>query len=369
MDKGNHFYKCDLQIHTPRDRNWSGGPAISDEDRDKYAKEFIKDCRAAGLQAIAISDHHDLVFFEHIKKAAKEERDDTGSLIDENDQIIVFPAVELTLNSPSIQGILLFDSDFPETLFPTVLGALSIAQAPKTDSKTIQTNGISQKSIANLNDLYAKLDKTDGLRGRYIFLPHVKEGGYKSLMRKGFHGSYAEMPCVGGYVDGIYEEGSAGEGYKKILKGEVDAYGYKELAIIQTSDYRGGRKIGDEEISTWIKWAKPTAEALRQACLAKESRISLQDPEVPNIFIEKVDITASAFMGKFSLDLNPQMNSIIGGRGTGKSTILEYVRWALCDQTDNNSDDEEKSEIQRKRSVLIDKTLRQHSGEIGRAHV
>jgi len=25
MDKGNHYQKCDLQIHTPRDRGWKVG--------------------------------------------------------------------------------------------------------------------------------------------------------------------------------------------------------------------------------------------------------------------------------------------------------------------------------------------------------
>lgn len=25
MDKGAHFYNCDFQVHTPRDREWSWG--------------------------------------------------------------------------------------------------------------------------------------------------------------------------------------------------------------------------------------------------------------------------------------------------------------------------------------------------------
>ena len=71
MDKGNHFYKCDLQIHSPRDRNWSGGNCVTDDDRNEYAKNFIKACREAGLNAIAITDHHDMVFYDYIKRAAE----------------------------------------------------------------------------------------------------------------------------------------------------------------------------------------------------------------------------------------------------------------------------------------------------------
>ena len=46
MDKGTHFYRCDFQVHTPRDTRWVGGDAISDAERQEYAKEFILENRA-----------------------------------------------------------------------------------------------------------------------------------------------------------------------------------------------------------------------------------------------------------------------------------------------------------------------------------
>ncbi len=362
MDKGNHYKKCDLQVHSPRDRNWKGGACVSDEERQEYSKKFVKECREAGLHAVAITDHHDMVFYEYIKNASNEELDDRGIPVAEEKRLVVFPSIELTLHQPPCQGLLIFDADFPETLFPTVLGSLSLAQAPKSDSKTSPTQAIPSTTINSINDIYSKLDGTDGVKGRYIFLPHVKEKGHQTLMRKGFHEAYSNMPSVGGYVDGLYDGG--GEGYTKIINGEVEAYGFKSIAIIQTTDYRGETKLKDLDIATWIKWKEPTAEALRQACLAKESRISLSEPEIPNIFIEKVDVTNSAFLSKFDLDFNPQLNSIIGGRGSGKSTILEYLRWTLCDQTETFGKDEAKTEIERKRNTLIEKTLKEVGGEV-----
>lgn len=362
MDKGNHFHKCDLQMHSPRDRAWSGGNCISDQDRNEYAKNFIKECREAGLKAIAITDHHDMVFYEYIKLAAENELHDNGVPVAPQNRIIVFPGIELTFHTPSIQGLLIFDADFPETLFPTVLGALSIAQALKTEAKTIQTNNISSDAINGINALHAKLDATDGVRGRYIFLPHVKEGGHKTLMKTSFREAYAKMPCVGGYVDGRFEGG--GEGYMNVLNGKVDAYGFKSIAVVQTSDYRQTDTLKNINIATWIKWKEPTAEALRQAFLAKESRISLVDPDVPQVYIEKIDVTNSVFLSKFDLDFNPQLNSIIGGRGSGKSTILEYLRWGLCDQTETFGNDDAKTELERRRNALIEKTLKAVDGEV-----
>jgi len=63
-------------------------------------------------------------------------------------------------------------------------------------------------------------------------------------------------------------------------------------------------------------------------------------------------------MGQLYLDFNQQYNAVIGGRGTGKSTILEYLRWGLCDQILDLA--QEKDDIpgyQDKRKKLIEKTL------------
>lgn len=362
MDKGNHYLKCDLQIHTPRDINWKNGNEVSEAERNEYSKQFIKDCREASLDAIAITDHHDMIFYEYIKQASEEETDSDGNLLNPEKRIIIFPGVELTLHSPPIQGLLIFDSNFPQSLFPTILGTLSLIQAPRSDSKTSPTQAIPSGTISSINDIYEKLDGNETIKGRYIFLPHVKEKGHRTLMRTGFHEAYSKMICGGGYVDGKYE--NPGVGYKNIMNGEVEAYGFKSIAVIQTTDFRGDCKIGELDIATWIKMKEPTAEALRQACLAKESRISLTPPEIPNIYIEKIDVTNSVFLSKFNLDFNPQLNSVIGGRGSGKSTILEYLRWALCDQTETFGNDDVKSEIERKRNSLIDKTLKEVDGEV-----
>lgn len=64
------------------------------------------------------------------------------------------------------------------------------------------------------------------------------------------------------------------------------------------------------------------------------------------------------------LDLNQQYNAIIGGRGTGKSTILEYLRWGLCDQPVENEDMDIVQNVQNKRKNLIDNTLQKFDGEV-----
>ena len=72
-DKGAHFFRCDLQVHTPRDLNWNGLDAVTNEERRTYARELVQACRDRGLQGIAITDHHDMLFARYIRDATQEE--------------------------------------------------------------------------------------------------------------------------------------------------------------------------------------------------------------------------------------------------------------------------------------------------------
>ena len=60
MDSGAHYFKADLQVHTPRDRGWKGKHPVSDAARARYARGFVSACRSKDLRAVAITDHHDI---------------------------------------------------------------------------------------------------------------------------------------------------------------------------------------------------------------------------------------------------------------------------------------------------------------------
>ncbi|WP_204274934.1 hypothetical protein, partial [Enterobacter hormaechei] len=81
------------------------------------------------------------------------------------------------------------------------------------------------------------------------------------------------------------------------------------IACIQTSDSRRDDHSTLGTPSTWIKWARPSAEALRQACLAQESRIGLDTPRVPETYIASLSVSNSSFLGPVDLALNPQYSA------------------------------------------------------------
>ncbi len=361
MDKGAHFYKCDFQVHTPRDPNWSGNGAVSDVERKQYAEELVLACRQKGLGAIAITDHHDFVFFPYVRAAAASELTESGQPIPHGRELVVFPGLELTLTAPNCQALLILDADFPENLLASVLTALAINPAPAADARVTQVVRIPQNVVNDLKDLYEKLNAHAQLKDRFAVLPNVTDGGYGTLLRTGFANFYKNMPCVGAYTDGPVSR--LGEGKQQIVRGENRDYGFRAVAVFQTSDNRRRDHANLGTHATWVKWSEPTAEALRQACLAKESRLSQTEPELPNLWIASISVSNSKFLGRVDVDFNRQYNAVIGGRGTGKSTLLEYLRWGLCDQPIDDADSETAT-VQTRRKKLIDDTLQRFDGEV-----
>jgi len=361
MDKGAHFFRCDFQAHTPRDAGWRGGDAATEEERKAYAEELILACRKKGIGAIAITDHHDFVFFPYVKKAAEEELDDAGKSVPEGQRIVIFPGIEITLTSPNCQAILILDADFPENLLESVLTTLAISTAASSASHAAEVQRIPQDVVPGLPELYEKLNALKHLKGRFIVLPNVSETGYGTLLRSGFGNFYKTMPCVGGFTDGPVSK--FGKGALDIVTGKDRNYGFKSIGLFQTSDNRKRDHSDLGKHTTWVKWSEPTAEALRQACLANESRLSQEEPDLPSSWITTLSVTNSKFLGRVSLDFNEQYNAIIGGRGSGKSTLLEYLRWGLCDQP-AESLDSDMAPVQATRKKLISNTLLKVEGEV-----
>jgi type III restriction enzyme len=356
MDSGAHYFKTDLQVHTPRDPRWDGTHPTDESDRKRYADDFVAACRAKDLQAVAVTDHHDFTFVDYIRDAATREPKPGGGTFDASDQLVVFPGLELTLPDPC-QALLIFSADFPTEHLATVLATLSVDPAPAEEA----TSKNPEQLAVNLKELHDRLDEKRWLRGQYIVLPNVTDSGNQTLMRARLRKPYIEMPCVGGYIDG----GKAiGDGNKNIFAGEDPNWGNKRIAVVRTSDARDEKfqKLGTHP--TWIKWARPTAEALRQACLADESRISLKAPSLPEIVLSKLSVSNSKFMGPVDLEFNPQYNALIGGRGTGKSTCLEYLRWALCDIQKTDPGEDETGDMPARRVRLIEQTLEPFRGQV-----
>ena len=225
-DKGAHYHCCDFQVHSPRDRQWEGSDHVTDAERMTYAASLVDACRAKGLNAIAITGHHDMAFIPFVKRAAAAETDAGGTVLPQDQRLVVFPGIELTLAVPC-QAILILDAEFEENRFGAVLTALAINPAPDVEVKTAQTERL--ENIQSLKLLKEKLDEQTWLRDRYIVFPNVTGEGKFSLLRNGMMAKYKEMPFVGGYVDGSVSDLRAGP--LSILAGKDKASGQQAACL------------------------------------------------------------------------------------------------------------------------------------------
>lgn len=92
---------------------------------------------------------------------------------------------------------------------------------------------------------------------------------------------------------------------------------------------------GIGEKYTWIKMDTPSMEGLRQAFLLPKFRIrncfdSINIPyKPPKLWIKSISILNTQITGEdkpLKIDFSPQLTTIIGGRGSGKSSILRLIR-------------------------------------------
>ncbi|MDR1559061.1 MAG: hypothetical protein LBS84_05045, partial [Clostridiales bacterium] len=105
-----------------------------------------------------------------------------------------------------------------------------------------------------------------------------------------------------------------------------------------------------EEKSVFLKLGAFTFEAVKFALLDHENRLSEKLPKISHSHIRSVDFTGGILDGK-SISFSPELNTLIGIRGSGKSSILEVLRYALDIRIDENDTDREY-----KRN-LVDRTL------------
>nr|WP_202628964.1 DNA repair protein [Cronobacter malonaticus] len=103
--------------------------------------------------------------------------------------------------------------------------------------------------------------------------------------------------------------------------------------VFLCSDAHSVAQIGGRY--TWVK-ALPTFEGLRQALLEPESRLRIGDDwltnRTPKAHFSKIEVEGTIFDGQkirfrqLVIPLSQDMVAIIGGRGTGKSLLLDALR-------------------------------------------
>lgn len=91
----------------------------------------------------------------------------------------------------------------------------------------------------------------------------------------------------------------------------------------------GGNEVNGITQKTFIKIGAFSFEALKFALIDCKNRVAAQDkPKICNAYIKSISF-AGGLLDQKKVSFSPELNSLIGIRGSGKSSILEILRYSL----------------------------------------
>ncbi len=349
QNEGAIWSKVDIQCHTPRDagsfKDTHEDGLVGEEQRKQWSDDFVTACLSKGLGAIAITDHHDVAMLPYVIDASKR----IGGLT-------VFPGVEVTCRD-NVQVLALFDPDSSPELWTTFLGILTNVQPASNELGRVPA--INHCGL-DIMKLFSAVAEHHGIEdGQVMLLPHFgPSGSHKTLNAAGHAVRAAEIDCDAVYIECPIDDLT--EADKEKIQGRTSDWGSQSRAIIPTGDNKRSSwdRLGAH--GCWLKLGEHSLEGIRQACLAGAVRVSHHPPTEPVERILQVEIK-STLTGSSPLfvSFNSGYTALIGGRGSGKSAVLEYLRFGLGrSELDVNRGDGSQRQPRDREVNLIKNTLK-----------
>lgn len=328
--RGSMWRKWDLHLHS----NASDGKCTP--------QELVEEAVKKGISVIALTDHHTVNNIDAIKKLGN----------DKDIRVISGIEFRTEYGQKSVHIIGLFPDEYngmvlnQETLYEQILCPLnlsrsSIIQAARVDAAT-KGKTIADDDVAYKHGLL--LVQVDFKRAADLI---HKNGGLVTVHAGGKSNSLdEEMKHEGTSPKNVSElADSLGPVKEELLRNYVDICEVKSSKesqfylkqfskpSIAASDAHDISQFSRNYV--WIK-AEPTFEGLRQILFEPESRVRIQveQPEEKSdyLVIDSIQVDHSDF-GKQTIPFNQGLNTIIGGRSSGKSVLLGCIARLCGDNT------------------------------------
>jgi len=324
--RGSEWRKWDLHFHTPSSYDY--------RDKNVTNQEIIDILAENGISVVAITDHHtmDIARIQELQLLGK----DKG--------ITVLPGIEFLADARGKEPIHFIGIFSDTSNISYIWGQL------KNTTNIKQIEGSNKKHNEVYCDLIDTMKLIKELGGITTIHAGSKTNNIENITNSLPH-TIAQKEDIVDLVD-IYELGKVTdkEGYIKNVFPNIGKY----IPMIIASDNHDIKNYSLKE-NCWIK-ADPTFEGLKQIIYEPEERVRIQEnkPEEKSGYqvIDRIEIYHQDFQEKReekeneetiekkeefkTIFLNPNLNTIIGGRSTGKSILLGAIAKKL------NSDKEVK---------------------------
>lgn len=304
FESGLQYVRADFHLHTLKDKEFTySGESTS------FVGDYVSALKNASINVGIITNHNKFYIEEYkaIRKAAKKQ------------DIFILPGVELTVKEGAngIHTLIVFNpEEWLENGNNHIQTFLTAAFATISNPENRNT-----KSIFDLKNVFDQLDAYG--RDYFIVFAHVDQNsGLFSECRGGLLESLAGFAPFRHRVLGL-QKSRTRDNLGKFEK----CCGYLP-ALVEGSDPKSISDIGKGDRCTYLKIGEYSYAAIKFALQDYRDRVSESVPDNKHGFIESISFQGGKFDGQ-TIMFSRELNTLIGIRGSGKSSILEAVRYVL----------------------------------------
>lgn len=298
--KGARWMRAALQVN-PYEYQGRGAPSTTFSDEATYNQALITECKAQKIEIIAVTDHW------CVDSALQLIEDATSA------GITALPGFE-AVSSEGVHLLVIFEVGTSASVVSGAIGACGGTPG-----------GGSGKVGHSFDEILTKMAEL----GALVIPAHANVANGGLLHRLSGVPLQECIKHADLHVIGITPSQAAGADQAAIFAGHKPYDRTHKIAEIYSDDISNPSALSTQGAATWFKLSRPTLEGIRLAVRMPHTRVSTSNPAgTQRALIRKIS-WQGGFLDGVAINLAEDLTAIIGGRGTGKSTVIESLRFAL----------------------------------------
>ncbi|WP_038032669.1 TrlF family AAA-like ATPase [Thioalkalivibrio sp. ALE28] len=311
FEYGSVWVRGDFHLHTKADKEFK---YVGDENA--FVGAYIEKLEETGVGLGVVTNHNkfDMGEFKALRKAARKRG------------IGLLPGVELSVNDGAngVHTLVVFSDDWLKGGNDYINQFLNVAFAGKTPDQYEQENG---RSNDNLITTLNRLEEYN--KDFFIIFAHVEApSGLWNELDGGRMQELANNPLIQKYCLGFQKVRTHDKPDKKCRTKVQQWWGSNYPAELEGSDPKALDDVGRGR-ECFLQIGDFNFDAVRYALTDHPYRTSQNEaPEVSHSHVNAIRFEGGLFDGK-RVTFSPHLNCLIGIQGSGKSSVLESLRYAL----------------------------------------